>query len=252
MTKKGVVKHLKRLAAPANWPIHRKEYKWVIKPRAGPHSLRKSLPLLLIVRELLGLVKNRREAKMMLSKGHVLVDGEVRREIDYSVGMMDIIEIPTLEKVFRVLPSSKGLRLYDIESADKEFKLCKITGKTTVRGGNMQLHCHDGKNIFVKTEDSEHPTENIYRVHDVLKIVIPDHTILAHLKFETGILGIVEDGKNVGAVVEVSQIIKRAWPSKASVTLKNYHGNEFETVLDYVFPIGKGEPWIHLPEVDRL
>ncbi|MEM4476331.1 MAG: 30S ribosomal protein S4e, partial [Desulfurococcaceae archaeon] len=33
----GGSKHLKALAAPAFWPILRKEYKWAVKPSPGPH-----------------------------------------------------------------------------------------------------------------------------------------------------------------------------------------------------------------------
>ncbi|MFX0075991.1 MAG: 30S ribosomal protein S4e, partial [Candidatus Hermodarchaeota archaeon] len=36
MTRKGGSKHLKRLPAPSSWPIHRKEFRWVVKPRSGP------------------------------------------------------------------------------------------------------------------------------------------------------------------------------------------------------------------------
>jgi small subunit ribosomal protein S4e len=248
MTKKGGSKHLKRLPAPASWPIHRKEFRWVVKPRAGPHSLSKSLPLLLVVRELLGLAKNRREVKTMLSEGHVKVDGKVRREDDYPVGTMDVVEIPIAEKAFRVLPSKKGLRLYAVGREEKEFKLCKIIGKTIVTEGNLQLNLHDGKNILVKAVDSDNRTEDVYNVHDVLKIGVPTYEILAHLKFEEGVLGIVDKGKNSGTQVEVKKIVKRAWPSRASVSLNDSEGNQFETVIDYIFPIGKDEPWITIPQ----
>jgi len=248
MARRGGSKHLKRLPAPAAWPIHRKEFRWVVRPRAGPYPLTKSLPLLLVVRELLGLVKNRREARMMLSEGSVKVDGKVRREDDYPIGIMDVVEVPAIEKAFRVLPSSKGLRLYAVERGESEFKLCKIVGKTTVREGHLQLNLHDGKNVLVKVADLKNPTEDVYGVHDVLKIGIPDHEIQAHLRFEEGILGIVEGRKNAGALVEVTKIVKRKGPSKASVALRDFKGNQFETLLDYVFPIGRGEPWITLPE----
>ncbi|MFH0897832.1 MAG: 30S ribosomal protein S4e [Candidatus Bathyarchaeota archaeon] len=250
MTKKGGSRHLKRLPAPASWPIHRKEFRWVVKSRAGPHSLNRSLPLLLIVRDVLGLVKNRREAKTMLSEGHVKVDGDVKREDDYPVGLMDIIEIPIAEKAFRVFPSKSGLRLHVAESDEKNFKLCKIVGKTIVAEGKLQLHLHDGKNILVKNANSEKPTEDVYRVNDVLKIEIPSYEILTHLKFEEGVLGIVDGGKNAGTMVEVKKIVMRAWPSKASVSLADSAGNQFETILDYVFPIGQGEPMITIQKAD--
>jgi len=48
----GARRHLKALVAPEFWPILRKEYKWTVKPRPGPHPMERSLPLLLIVRDI--------------------------------------------------------------------------------------------------------------------------------------------------------------------------------------------------------
>ena len=142
----------------------------------------------------------------------------------------------------------KRLRLHAIEGDEEKFKLCKIVGKSTLKGGHTQLHVHDGKNILIKTVESEDSSVDLYDTHDLLKVGIPDYDILAHLRFEAGILGIVHSGKNTGAVVEVKQIVKNPWPSKTMVTLTDLQGNQFETILDYVFPIGKGEPWITLLE----
>jgi small subunit ribosomal protein S4e len=247
MTRKGGSKHLKRLPAPSSWPIHRKEFRWVVKPRPGPHSIGRSLPLLLIVREILGLVKTRREAKIMLSEGNVKLDGKVMYEDDYPIGIMDLLEIPAIKKAFRVLPSRKALQLHTVGEDEKDFKLCKIVGKTTIRGGHLQLNLHDGKNVLVKVADPKQREEDVYSVYDVLKIGIPNHEILAHLKLEEGALGIIEDGKNAGVLAEVIRIGKRGL-SPASVALRESKGNQFETIIDYVFPIGKGEAWITLPE----
>jgi small subunit ribosomal protein S4e len=246
MVKKGGSKHLKRLPAPTSWPIHRKEFKWVVKP-AGPHSINSSLPLLLVVREVLGLVKNRREAKIMLSGGNVKVDGKVRRSDDYAVGIMDVVEVLPLKKAFRVLPSRKELLLHPISEDEKAFKLCEVVDVTNVKEGHLQIHLHDGKNILVKAEERQSGGD-VYNVHDLLKISVPSKEVLAHLKFEKGVLGIVDNGKNRGALVEVAEIARKPWPSKTMVILKDREGNQFETTLDYVFPIGKGEPWISIPE----
>lgn len=241
---------MKRLPAPANWPIHRKEYKWVAKPRAGPHSLEGCMPLLLVVREVLGLAKDRREAKIMLSAGNVKIDGKVRRSDDYPVGIMDVVEVLPLKQAFRVLPSEKELLLHPISEDEKAFKLCEIVDITTTKKGQTQLHLHDGKNLLMKAGEGQAAGE-AYKTHDILKISIPGNEVLAHLKFEAGILGIVDDGKNVGALVEVAEIASRPWPSKTMVILKDRTGNQFETTLDYVFPIGKGESWISTPEANQ-
>jgi len=247
MAKKGGSKHLKRLPAPANWPIRRKESKWVAKPRPGPHPLKSSLPLLLVIREVLGLAKDQREAKIILSGGHVKVDGKVRHGYDYPVGIMDLIEVPSMKKAFRVLPSNKGLHLHAIEDYEKEFKLCKVIAKTTIKKGGSQLNLHDGKNILVKATDPNHPTEDTYGLHDMLKIGLLNNEILAHLKLEEGVLGIVDGGKNAGILAEVTKIRKSGLSPK-SVMLKDLKGNNFETTINYVFPVGKGESWISLPE----
>ena len=143
----GSRKHLKRFKAPKHWPIHPKENKWTTKPNAGPHAIEGSLPLLLIVRDILGVADNAREAKRIINTGEILVDGRARKDYKFPVGFMDVIEIPKSEKVYRVLPDEKGrLILYPIAAENKDFKLCKITDKTTIRGGKTQLNLHDGRN----------------------------------------------------------------------------------------------------------
>ena len=93
----------------------------------------------------------------------------------------------------------------------------------------------------------EHQTDNVYNIHDILKVGIPNNEILAHLKLEEGVLGIVEGGKNAGVLAEVTRIGKSGL-STASIALRDLGGNQFETIIDYVFPVGKGESWITLQE----
>ena len=54
MGRKGGTTHLKRNPAPKFWTIHRKEFVWTVRPKSGPHALQQSLPLTLIVKEMLG------------------------------------------------------------------------------------------------------------------------------------------------------------------------------------------------------
>ena len=158
MGKKGKQQHLKRLPAPKFWPIHRKEAQWIVKPRPGPHKIHQCIPLILIVRDMLQLVKSRREAKIVLSEGQVKVDRKIRKNDDYPVGLMDVIEIPVINASYRVLPAlRKGLILHSITSKESESKLCQIINKTTVTGGHLQLNLHDGRNILCKVEDSKNP-----------------------------------------------------------------------------------------------
>ena len=73
MGKMGGSKHLTRHAAPAFWPILRKEWRWAVKPSPGPHSIERCLPLLIIVRDILGYAKTAREARKIIAQGHIKV-----------------------------------------------------------------------------------------------------------------------------------------------------------------------------------
>jgi len=249
MGKKGGSKHLKRLPAPTFWPIHKKEFKWVIKPKPGPHKKDRSFPLLLILREVLGLAKNRKEADRILSENHIKVDGVIRKKDTFSVGLMDILDIPIIEKSYRILPlRRKGLGLHVIDGKEKDFKLCKIMNKTIVKGGISQLNLHDGRNILLRKSDPEKITGDILKTHDVLKIEIPNSQILDHLSFDVGVFAIVENGKNIGRWGKVIAIEKKESLRPSIVTLKDLEDDQFKTILDYIFPIGRTEPWISLPE----
>ncbi len=162
---------------------------------------------------------------------------------------MDVLEIPVIKKAFRILPMRrKGLGLHDIGEEEKTFKLCKIMNKTSVKGRNLQLNLHDGHNILLKITDPNNTVEDIYKTHDVLKIGIPDSEILGHIPFNVSVLAIIENGKHVGRWGEVVAVEEAKTSRSLIVTLKDLEDNQFNTIIDYVFPIGKDKPWISLPE----
>ena len=66
-------KHMKRLNAPRTLKLHRKERIWTIRTQPGPHGLRESIPLGLIIRDYLALADTLRETKRVLSEGEIPV-----------------------------------------------------------------------------------------------------------------------------------------------------------------------------------
>jgi small subunit ribosomal protein S4e len=146
MTRHGGSRSLKRLNTPKFLQIKRKHGKFFMKPSSGPHPSRFCLPLLHIVRDLLKLVDNHREAKKLIGLGNFKVDGKVVKDTTYPVGLMDVLSIDRINKHYRILPDSHyGLILHEITEAESTFKLCRITQKTTIKGGHIQLNLHDGK-----------------------------------------------------------------------------------------------------------
>jgi small subunit ribosomal protein S4e len=248
--KKGKTERLKRKPAPKFWPIHRKEFSWVVKPSPGPHSIENCLPLSLVLRDILGVAKTRKEAKMIISQGKVYVDGKVRRKDDFPVGLMDVISIPDLNKFFRIMPFPKGLFLNSVSKKETSFKLCRVEDKTTVKNGYVQIALHDGSNILVKVADSKNPQEVVYETFDTLKLSLPEKQVIDQLKTKEGNLAVITGGKNIGKQGRIVEIEKAEAKKRrnALVVIEDEKGNRYQTILDFVFSIGVTQSLISLPE----
>ena len=233
-------RHLKRLNAPRTLQLHRKEETWTVRSSPGPHPLEKSIPLGLIIRDYLKLVDNLREAKRIIANGEVLVDSVKRKTHKFPCGLMDVISIPKLKKDYRVLFDKRGkLTLVPIASKDASWKLCRIENKTIVKGKQIQLNLHDGRNKLIKKDE--------YKTGDVLKISFKDKKISDTYKFEKGTVSIIIGGSHIGEVASIEdvEIISSSKPN----FIKMKGTSDFSTLQEYVFPIGKAKPVIELPEV---
>ena len=250
LTRKGKKKHLKRKPAPKNWPIHRKEFLWTIKPKPGPHPISGCIPLLIIVREILGMAKTRREAKNIISQGKLAVNGKPRRDESFPVGLMDVVSIPEIDRFYRIIPSKKGLFLHPIDKKESEFRLCRIEDKSIINGGYLQLNLHDGTNLTVK-DDSSGQIEDTYKTLDDLKLSIPEQEVLDYLKLVEGASIITLGGENMGKYGILKSIEEKKSQKRrhSLVTIEEKNGESFQTILDFIFAIGYDEPCISLPEV---
>jgi small subunit ribosomal protein S4e len=243
--KRGKTGRLKRKPAPDFWPIHKKEFTWVVKPASGPHSLANCLSLTLVLREMLGVAKTKKEAGMILSEGKVIVNGKVRRKADFPVGMMDVISLPDLSKFYRVLPSNKGLSLSPISKSEADFKLGRVEDKATVSGG-VQVALNDGSNFLVKVADPKNPTEVTYETFDTLKLSLSDKQVVKVLKTKVGNLAIITGGKNIGKIGKIIEIEKTEAKKRrqALAVIEDANGGKYQTILDFVFSLGEKEPLI--------
>jgi len=230
--------HLKRLLAPDFWKISKKEFKWTVSPRPGPHPKFECIPLLIIVRDILELAETGREAKRIIKKGEILVDGRARKDHAYPVGLMDVITIPKIEKYYRIVPSKKGLGLIEIEKKEADLKLCKIVNKTTIKGNKTQLNLHDGRNMLVKEDE--------YKTGDSLLIQLPSQKIKEHLKLEKNSLVMVLKGKNAGKMGKVKNILPRRHMTERNKVICDIEGKKSEVLKEYVFVVGKDKPVIKL------
>ena len=250
MARMGGKRHLKRLAAPTFWPVPKKEAVWIVKPRAGPHPQFESIPLLVLIRDMLKLAETSREARRIISEGRIKVDGRVRKDYKFPVGKMDVVELVGADKYYRIVPyPTKYLIPVEIDKEEAKLKPVRIENKTTVKGGHVQLNLHDGRNILIKVSDPRNPVEaQEYKTLDTLLITIPEQQIQKVIPMKEGVIAIVSSGRNVGRVGRIEGIEKGMGRKQTLVKMRDVNGDVFYTVIEYVFPIGEEEPVIKLPE----
>ncbi len=227
--------HQKRLSIPKSWKVGKKGYKWVSTTRPGPHSRVRSLPLGIIIRDVLKLVDNSREGKKILSEGKVLVDGIPRKDLRFPIGLFDVITLPLLNESYRMLQDEKGrLNLHKLNETQVN-KLCRINDKTILKGGKVQLNLSDGTNILGSNE---------YGTKDSLILSVPDKQIVKHLQFKVGNLAMVVGGQHSGELGKIKEIREVKSSRHNTVTISG--DKEFETIEDYVIVIGEEKPEIRL------
>jgi small subunit ribosomal protein S4e len=226
---------LKRLTTPKFWRIAKKQSKWTVAPRAGPHKKFESIPIQIVLRDILKFVETGKEAETVLKKREVLVDGRVVTDHAFPLGLMDVLSIPKIKKFYRCTVTKDGLKLIEIEENESKVKLCRIKDKTTVREGKQQLNLHDGRNILVEAGK--------FSTGDSVLVEVPSQKITEHVKLEKGCAVLIVEGGHAGVIAKVKDVVvvKGKEPNKV---VFEYEGKENETIADHVMVVGKTKPII--------
>jgi small subunit ribosomal protein S4e len=230
-------KHIKRMAAPNSWAIPRKTSHWVTKPSPGPHGTRESMPLLAVVRDMLKLCDNSREARFIIGSRGVSVDGKIVTNYKYPVGLMDVVTILKTKENYRMLVDYKAqLKLVAIDDSEKGWKLARIDGKKVIKKGKVQLNLHDGRCIVLAKDQ--------YKTGDVLKIDVPSQKLVKNFKLEKGSMALLIGGSHPGSVQTIENYQIRRGSASNLVTFKE----GFSTIKENVFVVGDKAPEIKLLE----
>lgn len=229
--------HTKRLAAPKKYPLLRKETKYTVKMSPGAHSMTTGVPLLLIFRDLLKYVNNRRELKALLNSSKVNIDGRAVKDVKLPIGLMDIISLPSTKENFRLFYNTKGkIFLAKIKEAESKLKLCKVLNKMLLRNQKIQLNLHDGRNIIV--------TDKTYKTGDSVLIEVPSQQIKKHIVMDKGVKVFILDGKHIGELATLKDFKPQPGSQADRVLLTTESGDTFETLKRYIFVLGKEKPEI--------
>jgi small subunit ribosomal protein S4e len=235
MARKGGDTRLKRQSAPTYWMIHRKEKRFVLNASPGPHQRLKSYPLGVILRDVLGKAASMREARNVLFQGKVKVDGKVRRDVNFPIGLMDVLELIPTRQIFRLVPKdSKLLHPVEISDHEKALKFTKISSKVTIRGGKLQYGFHDGKTMI---------SDQSMSVGDTCLLNLEKMAIQDVVKFQQGNIGLITSGDNAGSLGKIEDIKDGLFslPKRAILTLGD---RSVELPADMVMAVGIETPSI--------
>lgn len=249
MTKHSGSRHLKRLNAPKTYPIPRKAATFTVRPHPGPHPAERSIPIGVILREVLAYAKNLSEAKNLLRKRKIKVDQRVITDYKFPVGLMDVISIKTINEHYRVLPFQGKMVLHEISEEESDSKILAITGKKTVKGGKLQLNLEDGRNILIESEDREERREILDSYHrlDSLQISLPEQEILGHFELKEGNYCLIVDGEHMGIDGKIKDITEKYGPKGASTITIESKGKDITSAIDYALIIGEEDPVYSFP-----
>ncbi|MFC6733360.1 MULTISPECIES: 30S ribosomal protein S4e [unclassified Haladaptatus] len=221
-------KHQKRLSVPKSWPVERKTAVFTVKAGAGPHG-EEGVPLLIILRDVLGYVDSKKEARYALNQGTVLVNGTHVTDERRPIGMFDILSFTERDEYYRVFPDEGGRLALSAISADAaDSKLGKITGKRTVQGGKTQLALHNGQTLLFDEDPG-------YSTKDSL-VVDSDGEVVVHFVYEEGALVTATKGQHAGEIGTLASIEISPSSAPNHVVVEQEDGS-FETLEDYLVVI---------------
>lgn len=228
MGNKGNSRHLKSLAAPKYYGLHRKERFYSAKASPGRHSGDRSLPLIIALRDL-SLAGTKNEGARIIRDGTVTVNRRVVRDIKYPIGLNDTIEFGSIGKAYRVGVESHGRATFsEVKKGGHDAQVFKVVGKFKVRKGVLRIRLHDGSVL-----EAAKPV----RVNDSVTLGA-DGKLKGVLPLEVGAKCTVIDGVHTGTEGKIKGLRKGSINAEASATVEDSKGASFDTIIKNIMVTG--------------
>jgi len=179
--------HLKRQEVPKSWPIERKGTKYVVRANFG---FEKGVPVLIALRDMLKIAKDRREVEKALYSKNVLSNNKIVLEEKNGLMLFDTLTIVPSKKYYRLNLNENGkFKLDEIKEAETNKKVSKIINKKTLNGKVTQINLMDGRNFISKSE---------CKVGDSVLINFKDKKIEKIIPMRKGANAMIFSGKHIG------------------------------------------------------
>ena len=233
MVKIAGSKKLKRQMAPLFWGIARKEKRFVVTVKPGTHKKNYSIPTAVLLRDKMKIVSTLREAKSVIYAGKVTIDGVKRKSLHHGIGLMDVVELDGVSDSYRLVPKDGTiLTPIKINADEKNKKIVKVIGKTSIKGGKTQIKFHDGRTLI---------SDELVDVNDSCVLQIPEQKILEVIKLEKNTKILITRGINAGKTGEIKEIKEGTFVlTKRIVT--TIDDKLIEIPIRLVIAVGKDKP----------
>lgn len=183
--------HQKRLSAPKHYPIERKKTKYVSTIK-GSRKAGTAIPAGLFLRDVVEYAETEKEAKEIIRNGDLLKNGEEVGDVREGVGILDLIEIPETEEVYRAVKNGDNLDFVPVEGG-------KVVGKVvekSLEDGEYVYRLHNGENY--RTKD-DFQTESTLVFEEGVE----------EIELEEGAEVLVIKGQHAGDTADVQEINRR-------------------------------------------
>lgn len=187
--------HLTRVASSKFLPIPRKGTKYLVVPS---HNSQTGIPLVIVMRDVLKLVKSKKELKKILLEKKIKVNEREVKEVNQTLLLFDTIKIDCMDLSYRVTYSeNKKITLEKIDKKESNFKIVKVTNKKILKNNKQQINFNDGRNILSNEK---------VNTGDSIRINLTENKIEKILSIKEKSKSMVIKGKHIGKTGEISKI----------------------------------------------
>jgi len=201
--------YLKRQKIGKFWPVPRKGTKYLA---VATHNKKESIPLVVVLRDVLKFVRNKKELKRLLNEKQVLINHKEIRETNYPVCLFDIISFPEIKKNYKVgLSEHKKMIFEEVSDKESETKIYKVINRKILPKGKIQLNLIQGKNII---------TDEKVKIGGSVVLNLKDNKIAKIISLEKDRIAFALKGEHTGSSGKIIDIMERGGKKIAKIESK--------------------------------
>lgn len=185
--------HVKRQTIGKFWPVPRKGTKYLA---TASHEKSKGIPLVVIMRDVLKFVRNKKELQGLINDDKVLINGKIVRDVKYPIILFDSLSFPSIKKYYRAVLENKKISIKEITEAESKKRIYKVIDKKLLKGKKVQVNLINGRNILL---------EEKINTGDFI-VLDSNNKVIKVLELQKGSKAVVTKGKHIGAEGSVKNV----------------------------------------------